>query len=603
MPTVPSPQAQVNRSPLPGPRLTAQVNADTLGAGVAEGAQAVVNVGAKIYQEEKQKADQIVVLNAYNQTAQLNQGLTNDALNKKGMDAFGVLDSSMTEYDKQTGDIAGSLHNDEQRLEYQRIRQQGRLQLNETLQRHVAREHQVVDNENKDAALNNSWTAARTAAANQPPDIADAMIVFEHGEQRRIIEQYAQRNGMSRDWVNAEVDKSISATNAGVIDQLTAQGDDITAKEFFEAHKDTFKGVALTHAQATVAESSTRGAAQRIGDDVLKRIVSGDIQTEEEARAEAIRLAGDSVKLRDAAINEAESNFHLHERSVKDQEQKVFSDADAEFQASGSSWKGISPATWTALNSKQQQEFKHRQHQFETGELVPDGSPKFYELYKTATTPALMGEFAKMDIDPEQSKMSPKDFRELKKMQGDIRTNSPEIGDEVYKNQAIKDLLVNNGFNAEPYTTKNGQQTANADTLMFYERFRNEVRYLQSTKGEKLSPTEIENTAKTMLAKVTASVPIPESRDWTRRELTSYIFGNTKWKVGQAGYEDVEFSPFKIPDKKIGGVVFKPAFNVTEIPASEIGEIKASIEARGESVTEDKMLVKYNQWLAAQDGQ
>jgi hypothetical protein len=446
MPTVPVPQSQVNRSPMPGPRLTAQVNADTMGAATAEGAQAVVNVGAKIYQQEKQKADEVVTLAAYNRTSELNQSLIANATSKRGMDAFGVLDSSLTDYDKQTGEIAGGLHNDEQRMAYQRIRQQGRLQLNDTLQHHVSREHQVVDNAEHQSFLLNAQNAA-VSAADLPDSAASKVIAFQNQSQRYQIDAYAKRNGLPPDWATAQKDAAVSATNSGVLARIAASGDHLRAKQFFEANKDDFKGNDFIHAQKVVSESNTRGESQQLADQIMAKALNDPAMTLQDQIAEAKKLAGDNAELRDATVERVHNDNAMRIQSATQRKNQLASYADEQFKTS---IDDIDPGVWSQLSDE------HRQHYIKREELASKGKEPetdfqfYYDLLDASVKRP--DEFKAADASLWKSRLAPPEFKELVKRQLEAKSGNESAATSGYRTtqQIVDDTLRANDFKTKP---------------------------------------------------------------------------------------------------------------------------------------------------------
>ncbi len=106
MPIVPRyPVPQVETAPLPAARVSADAPAAAFGVPAAPDLSGVQRVFAQIVEEERQKADQLAVLDADNQLAQLGTDLETRALSRRGKEAFGALGETADEWQRRTAEI------------------------------------------------------------------------------------------------------------------------------------------------------------------------------------------------------------------------------------------------------------------------------------------------------------------------------------------------------------------------------------------------------------------------------------------------------------------------------------------------------------------
>ena len=110
MPTVPLVRERtVDTQPVSGPRVSSSAPLSAFGGGDAlestnQATQGFTNNMMKLALEQKQKADQVVVLDGDNQMANAENFILRDpekgALNKRGKDAFGVPDMVNEQWNK-----------------------------------------------------------------------------------------------------------------------------------------------------------------------------------------------------------------------------------------------------------------------------------------------------------------------------------------------------------------------------------------------------------------------------------------------------------------------------------------------------------------------
>lgn len=257
MPTVPTyGDRRVREAPLPQVQPGPAAPAEAFGGG--PGAARVISAGMglaetalKIQEEEKRKADQLLVLDADSRLSSLETSLQYDpktgAMTRRGKDALALPDEVKTSWDKGVEGIARGLKNDAQRMAFRERVSSRWASVNNNIQRHVADQISAYDNDTTKSFLENE----RNAAALNYLD--DQRVALAKSRQAAAIQEHARRNGLPPEMVQARAAEAVSGTNVVVIERMVDNGDYQRAKEYFEANKDQF-----TAQDAVMAERRVR---------------------------------------------------------------------------------------------------------------------------------------------------------------------------------------------------------------------------------------------------------------------------------------------------------------------------------------------------------
>lgn len=264
MPRVPLAERQVGSQSIGAPQVSTGTPIEALGGGAAA---ARVNLGPTadtlntLFLEQRQKADELALLDA---ETRLGQGETsllyapeNGLLNRKGKDAFSAQDDAQDGWTKLTSEIENGLTNERQKLTFRRVAANRSVDVNRTVQRHVAEQTKTYDAEQTKAFVETERNAAITSYTD-PRRVADAIA-----RQQAAITTHAERNGMSPEWLALAKSAAASNTVASVIDRMLATDQDILAKQFYDASKDLLTGDEAVQAAKAVEQGSVVGEAQR----------------------------------------------------------------------------------------------------------------------------------------------------------------------------------------------------------------------------------------------------------------------------------------------------------------------------------------------------
>lgn len=390
------------------------------------------------------------LLNAMNELATGTDKILHDPkegfLAKKGMDAMASSDQALSDYDKTVNEIEGSLSNDWQKQEFRQRAKKERQAVNQTIQGHFAHEAEIYD---KDQSFSYVQNLNNDAIAN--PFNAAARVA----EQKKTLTEWAERNGYAADseYTKKLTSEWASKTHYEVLSSIAASGDYGMTKNYYEANKNLIQGKYKSEVDKLMQETTTRSESQKITDAIMLKIQSGDIKTEEQAVAEAIKMSGDDPILRETATKEAGNSFNLHRRSVEETQKRYMDMADEQF-TENNSVNDIDPGLWSKLTYQQQKSFRQAESQFLRGQNVPDGSDAYYKMRMKFTDPQERDRAINFDLREMRHLMSPSNYKELIDLQAGLLSKSAaaEAKLQGYRTQkqivdgTIKSLNLNDKY-------------------------------------------------------------------------------------------------------------------------------------------------------------
>jgi len=351
MPTVPLVRERtVDTQPVSGPRVSSSAPLSAFGGGDAlestnQATQGFTNNMMKLALEQKQKADQVVVLDGDNQMANAENFILRDpekgALNKRGKDAFGVPDMVNEQWNKSVDEIEGKMSNAEQKAAFRRMAIARKADIDKLVQSHVSNEFQKYDTESTNSFIDNEANAA-TLNYTDPQRINLAIM-----RQQGAILDFAKRNGQSSEWVQNKTAETISKTQASVINRMLANGQDIIAKDYYEKNKGMIDGDTAVLIEKNLEEGTLRGESQRASDKIISEY--NDLA----AAREAVRDIKDP-KLRDAVDERVQKEFQFREKQLKMNREQMFLDA-ANTVESTKSIDSVTPDKWNLLLPNQRE--------------------------------------------------------------------------------------------------------------------------------------------------------------------------------------------------------------------------------------------------------
>jgi hypothetical protein len=464
---------KVDINAYPGVRRQAHETAESSGLEVAQAGQRraevlgqIGNAGftmgakeaARLYQEERDRADDIANLSANTQLGQwLNTTLydpTSGALTARGKDAFDLPEKVSAAYEKKVGELAGTLTNDKQRFRFQQYAAQQGLVTDHTVRTHTYEQMTRFETEELKAFLDTSQQ--RTAAlATQPEQVG-----LEIESQVAALKTHGPRLGMGPEQLDAAVAATRSQSHTNVVDTLLTTEKPKQAQAYFEGVKDQIDPAQRKRLESAIRESGDRQEGQRRADEILAaggtlseqlekagQIEDVDVRTRAEAYLEhkhAIRKQVDQEALEQASIGA----YNILDRTHGDL-----------MKIPASTWQSFPGGLRTALEAYA--DFK--QH----GRPVETDFATYYTLRKLAADdPQAFVDTTKTDLNFYRHRLSTGDLKALAELQADLKTANAAkalkfLGPAKLQDDAVDDMLTLYGIDtkAKP-TSEVGKKTA-----------------------------------------------------------------------------------------------------------------------------------------------
>lgn len=438
MPVVRSPQRydspQVQQAAIPGVRADTSAPIEAFGGGRANQALGAVadlsNQAVKVIQEEEKKADEIAGAEAWDKLKQkkIDLLLNKDtgALNQKGKNSFSAMETVPTEFDKFGQEVIQGLSNDRQREIVYRAMRREKMDINEKLNVHIARERDVYDN-SVTQGLVKTATDEALLNYNNPTKVEESISIAN-----AAIMKLGERNGIDNRHL---VTEQTSQVHASIIDKYLNNQDDRSAKAYFEANGDKIVGKSRERIEQNIAEGSRRGESQRASDRLLKQY--GDNMAGALAAAREIQ----EPNLRDDTLSQLKQNYADIKTAKSIQVENMHRNA-ANILDKTPDISKIPLGQWNQFSVSERQSLKAYAKARSEGSLETDWSA-WYNLKTMAATPGKTQEdFKNVNLfELYRGKMADPEFKELVNLQDDLRKGGGKAQRELDGFLSTKEIV------------------------------------------------------------------------------------------------------------------------------------------------------------------
>lgn len=583
MPKVPSyGNRQVETAPIPGVRLTAAPTVTSLGGPVGAGLQDVGEASDRIAEqrlqvatEERKKAEQVALMEADRQLAEWENRSLHDAqtgaLTKRGTEAFNLPESTLGSFDDTAAGIEKGLVGDHVRQAFRRVAGSRRVDVDRSLQRHVAGERQVYERTQAQAYLETSRSAALAAAGD--PTRVDLEI------QRQGMALEESLRGQPPEVLTRALHETFSATYGGVVARLLDGGDVAGARREFDRTKQHILPEDADRLEKAMRVGDVRQESQRLVDDLLaKPGADGGLVALDVALEQVRTKTGDRPELRAEAEQRLVTMHGLRERAVREREDGNFRQAYGLFTApdNGRGLDAIPASLMASMTPEHQETLRAYAARRDRGESTPTDWSAYYGLRLAAASDEQRPAFLQANLLEYRNKLDDARFKELVDLQANLRSGlqseatQKRLAQITGMNDAVRDALVGAGINPEVSITNPDAMRS----ITFRRQLDRRVRALQEM-GKELAPEDLRREAEALLVKQV----VREKRGaWSPARLVDDEFDDVgeRFAFEQPGADRLAYSP-------------------RDVPAAERDEILAALRDAGVAPSEQVILDLYNQ--------
>lgn len=524
MPKVPVYEQQVQEQSAPAQLMNVKTSVENFGGGTANILKTVEKATTSaydIYQKEKTKADKARVNESESALIEFENSLLHDpskgALNTRGKNSFGVLDSALSDYDKKSSEIMSGLANDEQKAAFEEKARNRKLSIDRQLQGHVSQEIIRYDTEittnfvknHTDSAINN-WK--------------DENLVGESVKaQEQALIEFGKKYGMSDEEIAQKVNDAKTNTHKSVINAMLENDQDIQAQEYFKKNESQFFGDDKIRIQKAVEDGSTRRMSQEFVNDVLSK---GTSQSEAIKRASQI----ENPKLRDETLQRVKTEFALRDSAERDDLEKIHTN-NLNLIDQGNVKDLTKLPGWSRFDDNQREAIKRYALNKAEGKSVVTDPNVYFDLRELAANPKTQDKFLKTNLRDYINDISKPDLDKLISKQESLRKGDGKAQNELksYRSNSdtIKGLYTSAGFD-----------TSDKEK---YAKFQNTVEQaqidLQEKLGRQLNKQELIDVAKDLVTKKTI-----ERKFWFDKEVAPFEIEDVE------DFKKIQYK--EIPDKK-----------------------------------------------------
>lgn len=300
------------------------------------------------------------------------------ALQQRGENALGVVDSYGQKFQQKVDDLYSSLSNPEQRDMFKQRSSQIASEFRMDLEKHTYVEGKALEDE-KYKVGQDSYLQDAILNYTNPGKVQQNLDLTEG-----LIRTKAAKDGITDpDIVDTLVTDAASKIHAGVIERASNNGQDQFAMQYFKDNKDEL-GDKLEPVEKTLEEATSLAKAQT----AVKSYVSDGLSMTD-ALSEARDIS--DPKTQQKATELTRQYFIEQKQAVEDQQKKLFGNAINTVDQNPSI-SAISATDWAAMTPENKKFTLNYIEEKQKGIQPPPNSEEYYRLKTMAVTdPAAYG--------------------------------------------------------------------------------------------------------------------------------------------------------------------------------------------------------------------
>jgi hypothetical protein len=342
MPTVPTyggPRAQTQA--LRTPQERGGFTADELGDGTNRAVRQGIGLTAEIVADQRRKAQEFSLADKRNAYEEKITPLLAEYQQRGGLKAQTAIDDYRKEHEKIAAEIVADA-DPKVKEAFEKWSAGRRVEIDRNLTMRAAGEAKKYDAQVFEANGNAARERVRFSALDP------AALTATSSERREEIRQFADRNGMPREWADSVGEAETSAMVRTVIQEHLSQGNDILAEQVLDRYKNSLTANDAQSMTRAVEASSTQGEAFRIGDEIYRKVSSGEM-SKSEVMAAVKEMSGDNVKVRSMAEGRAMQLIQTQERAKAEQVSDMVTDSYAQLIENGGDLEALPPSVRVSI--------------------------------------------------------------------------------------------------------------------------------------------------------------------------------------------------------------------------------------------------------------
>lgn len=390
-------------------------------------AQDIGLMAAKQYQEEKKKADQVRVEQSDNKFSMAMREYMyhpeQGAMNRKGENALGISNDVQDFADKKQKEIEDELEESQIPLFRQKVFSTREAAL-KSANSHESAEGMAFEKNVYESSIINSREDA-VAGFND-----ESIINLSIGKQARATIDYAKRNGLGQDWVEAELSSSVSKTHDSVITRMLNGGADQQAKAYYEKYGQQITGDEKIKVEKMLKEGTLKGESQRTSDAIVNQ--TDDLQV---ALSKARNI--NDPELRDETVRRVKQTFSDRETARTYNSNQAFEQAYIAVEKNRN-YDAIPADILNRLDASDKEKLK----KLATSTATETDMKTYNDLMLMANNPKFKQEFLQTSILKYADKLAKPEMKELIKLQNDLRSGKKEAKETVNTYARQQDLIT-----------------------------------------------------------------------------------------------------------------------------------------------------------------
>lgn len=462
---------QVKPAGIPGPVARPDAPLAAFGGGermeqAQNAAEGVADQSAELALKKAERGRQMAVdSEVYGAAAQLSSmhtQLTNDAKSQLGRNSFGIYNPTMDSFRQQAAQIGSQLQTPEAKQMYQKLVFEHQVQLDHTLQDHIATQR-MEDTKQTIAAASEQFENAALSTATTDPRATKFNLRMAAAADRDLAKNaglWDQGNNQPSVAGQAFIDGRQSGRQLQILNAYVSAGQDLAAQEYFQANKDDFKGKDLIKAQDLTIEGAARGRALREVDKIFSPsvgvveggegpVLNPGAQTLGEAQAKVRDIQ--DPKVRAYAEQEVSRRWAMVQEDLEQQRKATLNGFSNVLEKNGGDLNGMistNPQAWMSLTATQRRELQDYSESIYKRVDPKTDFDTWYDLMRMAKDPNTEKAFSNINLrDPYYlNRLSPEKRTQLATMQGEITNKTAAtVGKLSFQNQ-ISDSVEHYGI-------------------------------------------------------------------------------------------------------------------------------------------------------------